>query len=1034
MSDASSALENLPLLAMLPPEVRSLLAARFEPVSFPFGSVIIREGALSDAFYVLVSGRARVVKRSADGEEVALGVLRPGDSFGEAALLQHGVRTASVRASGNCEVLRLDREAFDALVASRPEVRSFLELQVKHRTVVNFFRQHPIFARLPPAVTLDLAARLERRSVQADAFVVREGEEPKALYVVEQGRLRAFRGSGANRRDVAYLRNGDFFGEAELLAASPARASLQAVKESVLFVLTRAHFEELLTRSAEFRGQMEEGAAQIDFESVARVPLDFASEILPAQATARPQVSDDQAEEEGESAEAPFASAEGYFVRKPGRIRSFPLVRQVDEMDCGAASLAMVCRHFGRRVSLARIRELVHTSLDGTSLRALCTAADELGLAARSVKASRGNLDAMPLPAIVHWRGNHWMVLYDVGERHVRVADPAAGRRRIPRAEFETHWSGFAALFDYTSRFERTPEDTVGISWLWSFFQPHATTLGRAILLAVVVSALEMVLPVFSQVIIDSVLVDHDRGLLFTLLVGMLALIGFSTLAIVLQRYLLSFVALHFDASSLDLVTRTLLSLPTSYFATRRTGDIQRRLEGLREVRQFLVQHGANGLMAAVQLAAAVIVMFAYSRILVAVFLALLPLYGLLMLFSSRRLRPMFEDLEESSSRYRSYQIDAIKGVETVKAMGAERQFRELMLNEFLLVADKRFNADFTVLLYEGAVTMTSFLSNVVFLWVAANEVLGGRLTIGGLVAFSSLMALANQPLLVLLFLWDQAQIVSVLLNRLNDVFAQEPEQGADRTRLKPVPTLGGHIRFENLGFRFGGPEAPAILQGITFEATPGKTVAIVGRSGSGKTTLIKCLAGMHEPTEGTIYYDGVDLRTLSYRDLRRQVGFVLQENFLFSDTIARNIAFGEDEPDMDRVIAAARIANAHEFIERLPLGYETKIGESGLAISGGQRQRIAIARAVYHQPAVLVFDEATSSLDSESERAVQQNLGELLRGRTSFVIAHRLSTIRDADQILVLEKGSLVESGTHDELMKRQGLYYYLCSQQLGL
>jgi ATP-binding cassette subfamily B protein len=267
----------------------------------------------------------------------------------------------------------------------------------------------------------------------------------------------------------------------------------------------------------------------------------------------------------------------------------------------------------------------------------------------------------------------------------------------------------------------------------------------------------------------------------------------------------------------------------------------------------------------------------------------------------------------------------------------------------------------------------------------------------------------------------------------LNDVFEQEPEQGADHSHLKPVPTLEGRVRFDNLRFRYGGPEAPMILDGISFDVPPGRTVAIVGRSGSGKTTLIKCLAGLLEPTEGTILYDGIDLKTLSYRDLRRHIGFVLQENFLFDDTIARNIAFGDDEPDMDRVLWAARVANAHEFVERFPLGYETRVGESGIAISGGQRQRIAIARAVYHRPPVLVFDEATSSLDTESERVVKENLSALLEGRSSFVIAHRLSTIREADLILVLEKGRLVEQGTHEQLMARQGLYYYLSSQQLG-
>jgi ATP-binding cassette subfamily B protein len=311
---------------------------------------------------------------------------------------------------------------------------------------------------------------------------------------------------------------------------------------------------------------------------------------------------------------------------------------------------------------------------------------------------------------------------------------------------------------------------------------------------------------------------------------------------------------------------------------------------------------------------------------------------------------------------------------------------------------------------------------------------MSGSLTIGALVAFNSLVALANAPILTLLSMWDNFQVSSVLLNRLNDIFEAEPEQGHDHARLKPVRALEGRVRFQNLSLQYGGPDSPKILEDITLDVPAGKTIAIVGRSGSGKTTLVKCLAGLLEASDGAILFDGVDMKQLSYRDLRQKIGFVLQENYLFDDTIARNIAFGEEEPEMERVLWAARVANAHEFVERLPLGYDTRIGETGIALSGGQRQRIAIARAIYHQPPILIFDEATSALDTESEKAVKENMDQLLKGRTSFVIAHRLSTIRDADLIVVIEKGKVVESGTHDELMRRQGLYYYLSSQQLGL
>ena len=325
-------------------------------------------------------------------------------------------------------------------------------------------------------------------------------------------------------------------------------------------------------------------------------------------------------------------------------------------------------------------------------------------------------------------------------------------------------------------------------------------------------------------------------------------------------------------------------------------------------------------------------------------------------------------------------------------------------------------------------------LSTAIFLWVGANQVISGRLSIGGFVAFSSLTAMAYAGILRTLGVWDNMQFATVLLNRLNDIFEQEPEQGRDRSRLAAVHSLEGRIELRGVSFKYGGPESPDILKNITLDIAPGRMVALVGRSGCGKTTLIKLIAGLLEPTEGTILFDHVDLKTLNYRDVRQHIGMVLQENHIFNETIARNIAFGDAEPDLDRVLVAAQTAAAHDFVMRLPLGYETKIGESGLSLSGGQKQRVAIARAIYNNPPVLIFDEATSALDTESERAIQDNMSRLMSGRTSIVIAHRLSTIREADSIVVLEKGMVAEVGNHDQLMAQRGLYFYLSSQQLGI
>jgi ATP-binding cassette subfamily B protein len=543
-----------------------------------------------------------------------------------------------------------------------------------------------------------------------------------------------------------------------------------------------------------------------------------------------------------------------------------------------------------------------------------------------------------------------------------------------------------------------------------------------------------MLIPVFTQIVVDKVVAQRNFGLLNVVIVSLVGVLLLMVGASLGQRYLFSRAAVQIDGTSLDFITGKLLALPMSYFHNRRTGDISRRLLGVRQARAFLVQQGIQALTAVTQLVAAVVLMFVYSWILALVFLAVAPMYAALMRYSLRRIRPLYDSLEEAFGKYHGQQIDAIKGIETVKSIGAEGILRARMVDQFTGLARRVFRADFTMMVFDGVVRMVSFLSLVLFLWIGAYQVLNGRLTLGQLVAFNALVLYADGGLQVLLSLWDEFQMASVLLNRLNDVFEQEPEQGADHSGLRRVKTLEGAIRFHDVWFSYSGPQAAPILEGITFDVPPGTSVAIVGRSGSGKTTLVKCLAGLVEPTMGSITYDGVDLTKLEYRDLRQKIGFVLQEPYLFDDSIARNIAFGEEAPDMARVELAARVANAHEFIDRLPLGYETRIGETGILLSGGQRQRVAIARALYSRPPVLIFDEATSSLDTESERAVQENMDQLLEERTSFVIAHRLSTIRNADMIVVLEKGKLVERGSHDELMERRGLYYYLVSQQLSV
>ena len=1009
----SEALASLPLLSFLTPEVRELVVASFVPVSFAYGDAVFAEGDVADAMFVIVEGRARVLKDGPAGE-VSLNLLGPGDSFGETALLTGEPRTATVRASSPLDALRLDAGVFRALVARDPRIADAVRIAMRRHALGDLLRLSSPFARLAGDAMAALLRSLEPVAVVAGETICREGEPTNDMHIVEEGRMRVSRAGG----DVAVIGPGDVVGERALLTGEAATATVVAEVDGKTLRLDRAAFDKLVAADPALRDDIASRVAQYDYRRHARVPLDVSEELLPAAAAA-----EDVASFEGEAA-----------TERRRRIRTFPVVRQVDEADCGAAALAMVCRHFGARVSLARIRNAVGTGIDGTSLRGLARGAESVGLAARALKVSRRNTDAMPLPAVVHWKGNHWVVLFDLDDTTARIADPASGTRRIPRAELEEAWSGYAVLFSPTDRLDEAPAAPSGFAWLRPFLRRHWRSFAGAAVLAMVVSALQLALPVLLGVVVDRVLPRRDFDLLQVLVLSMAAVFVVSVAASYAQRLILSTTAVRMDAETLDHVAGRMLALPMRYFYARRTGDLQRSLIGMRQVRQFLVQHSVSAITALVQLVVAVTLMFATSVVLALLFLAAAPAYALLMRFAVRRIRPLADSLEEAFTAYHSLQVDAVKGIETVKAIGGEDALRRAMVREYGALSDRQLKSDRATMAYDGAVQALTFVSLVGFVWIGSLRVLDGSLTIGGLVSFSTLLVLANGPIVALLALWDDMQVASVLLSRLSDIFEEEPEQGEDRSRLQPVPVLEGRVRLANVGFRYGGPDSPEIISGITVDVPAGTTVAIVGRSGSGKTTLVKCLAGLVEPTEGAVFYDGVDMRGLDYRQLRRHIGVVLQESFLFADTIARNISFGDDAPDMERVVRAATIAGAHDFIVRLPLGYDTKVGETGLLLSGGQRQRVAIARAVYHEPPILLFDEATSSLDTEAERAVQENLDRLLDRRTSFVIAHRLSTIRNADLILVLERGRLVEQGTHAELMAAKGLYFYLSSQQLDL
>ena len=737
--------------------------------------------------------------------------------------------------------------------------------------------------------------------------------------------------------------------------------------------------------------------------------------------------------------ETPRASTPAVVFPRPirrqllDRLNRFPWIEQQSSSDCGVACLAMLACYWGKRLPINVLRERANVGRSGASLKGLARAAESIGFLARPVRASLERIAEQSNPWIAHWQGDHYVVVYKIDPRQVTLADPAVGRRVISRDEFKTYWTGYALLIEPTERFEGVDIKQSSLGRYINLLIPYRPLILQIVLVSLLIQLFTLVTPLFTQIILDRVVVQKSMSTLNVFAVGLLMFSVWSIAMTAVRGFLLAYFSTRLDLTMVSGFIKHAISLPLRFYESRRVGDIVTRVQENQKIQRFLVGQVMLAWLGFLTGFVYLGLMLYYNLTLALVVLALIPPIVLITLISTPFLRRISRQVFKEAANQNSTLVEMINGISAVKSAGVEQEVRwrwedALARLQNAIFKGHKFNVGLEAL--NGTVNT---LGNVALLWIGAAMVIQDQLTIGQFVAFNMMIGYVLNPVVTLANLWDELQEIFISVERLNDVFETQPEEALDQPMLV-LPPMDGEVAFEKVTFRYDEDADHNTLENLTFRVEPGQTIAIVGRSGSGKTTLVKLLEGLYHPNQGQIFIDGHDIRHVSPYSLRTQLGVVPQECFLFSGTILENITLYRQDCTLKQTVEAAKLAEAHAFIQSFPLGYNTKVGERGSTLSGGQRQRIAIARALLGNPRILVLDEATSSLDTESERRFQRNLAQLSRDRTTFIIAHRLSTVRNVDRILVLDKGVLVEQGTHQELIELRGLYHSLAQQQLDI
>lgn len=732
---------------------------------------------------------------------------------------------------------------------------------------------------------------------------------------------------------------------------------------------------------------------------------------------------------------------------------SFPYYHQLDATDCGATSLRIIAAYYGKKFSAKYLREKCYTTRGGVSMLAISDAAEAIGFRARGVKISWEQLrDELNLPCIVHWNQRHFVVVYKIRNRKgkcmVYVSDPASGLLEYTEEAFLKSWVftdnensehiGIALLLETTPKFyddreENEKDNKINFLFLIKYLKPYHKFIFQLLLAMLIGSLISLIFPFLTQSMVDIGIGNNNLSFVIVILIAQVALTLGSTANSLIRSWLSLHITTRLSISLISDFLFKLMKLPIAFFDTKMVGDIMQRIGDQSRIQSFLTGSLLSIILAIVTFVIYGIIMAGYNLAILGIFVLGSILYILWVILFLRRRRKLDYMRFQAAALNQSNIVQLINGMQDIKLNNCENTKRW----EWERIQAKLFNISVKGLALGqtqqvGGVFIDQ-TKNVLISFIAAQSVINGEMTIGMMMAMQYIIGQLNAPISQFIGFIQATQDAKISLERLNEIHDKEDEEPESNKFITEIPQYAS-IDFKNVIFQYEGPNSEKVLDGINLSIEPNKITAIVGSSGSGKTTMLKLILGFYQPVDGVITLGNVNLDKYSDRIWRSNCGVVMQDGYIFSDTILNNISLSDEIPDEERVKQAVKIANIEDFIDSLPLGYSTRIGADGHGLSTGQKQRILIARAAYKRANYLIFDEATNSLDANNEKVIMESLNKLFKDKTVIVVAHRLSTVKNADKIIVLDHGRIVEQGTHNELVKFNGYYYKLVCNQLEL